>query len=222
MITFLFPDFEHFPDIAQADPHGLLAVGGDLKPETLLKAYRSGIFPWYNEGEPICWYAPPERCVIFPDRIKVSKSMKQLLRKGMFRYSWDQAFDAVVHNCAHVVRPEQDGTWIVSAMQHAYRTMHQLGHAHSVEVWQDGALVGGLYGIVQGDVFCGESMFSLVPNASKAALIHLCDAFTFKLIDCQVPNPHLLSMGAELMPRSQFTELLNALSKENGRSAAGK
>lgn len=216
MINFLFPDFKHFPDITAADAHGLLAVGGDLRPETLLMAYRSGIFPWYNEGEPICWYAPPERCIIYPDKIKVSKSMKQLLRKGMFRYSLNEAFDAVIHNCANITRPEQDGTWIVSEMEQAYKKMHQLGHAHSVEVWQNDMLAGGLYGIVQGGVFCGESMFSLVPNASKAALIHLCEAFSFKLIDCQVPNPHLLSMGAELVSRSHFMELLNTFSKQDG------
>ncbi|OJV53815.1 MAG: leucyl/phenylalanyl-tRNA--protein transferase [Bacteroidetes bacterium 43-16] len=212
-IFFLSAEFDQFPDPGQADESGLLAVGGNLAPETLLKAYRSGIFPWYNEDEPICWFCPGERCVIFPDKIKISKSMQQLLKKQVFTITRNQAFDQVIEHCAGVFRPDQDGTWIVEEMQAAYKQMHTLGHASSIEVWQGERLVGGLYGIEQGAVFCGESMFSLVPNASKAALIHLCTRYDYKLIDCQVENPHLMSMGAELLPRQAFLDLLERLEK---------
>ncbi len=211
MITFLFEDFKQFPDIEQADEHGLLAIGGNLNSETLLKAYRLGIFPWYSEDEPICWFAPPERCVIFTEKIKVSKSMKQLMKKNVFAITRNQAFDKVIEHCAKVGRKEQDGTWIVNDMQTAYKQMHQLGHASSIEVWHNNELVGGLYGIEQGDVFCGESMFSLISNASKLALIHLCQSYRYQLIDCQIENPHLISMGAEMISRSRFTGLLTQL-----------
>ncbi|MBL7707130.1 MAG: leucyl/phenylalanyl-tRNA--protein transferase [Taibaiella sp.] len=210
-IYFLAEDFEQFPDPEQADESGLLAVGGNLAPETLLKAYRAGIFPWYNEEEPICWFSPGERCVILRDKVRISKSMRQLFNKGIFTITRNQAFDQVIAHCATVLRPEQEGTWIVAEMQKAYKRMHALGHASSIEVWQNEKLVGGLYGIEQGGVFCGESMFSLAPNASKAALIHLCTSYDYALIDCQVENPHLLSMGAELMPRHEFLELLQRL-----------
>lgn len=211
-IYFLSEDFDVFPDPEQADESGLLAIGGNLSPGTLLKAYSSGIFPWYNEDEPICWFSPEERCVIFTDKIKVSKSMRQLLRKNVFTITCNQAFEQVIEHCAGVFRPDQDGTWIVAEMQQAYKQMHALGHATSIEVWQNEQLVGGLYGIEQGAVFCGESMFSLVPNASKAALIHLCSDYGYALIDCQVENPHLLSMGAEIIGRHQFLELLHTYS----------
>lgn len=210
-IYFLAEDFDQFPDPEQADESGLLAVGGNLAPETLLKAYHAGIFPWYNEDEPICWFSPGERCVIFRDRVRISKSMRQLFNKGIFTITRNLAFEQVMAHCATVVRPDQEGTWIVEDMQKAYKKMHALGHASSIEVWQNEKLVGGLYGVEQGAVFCGESMFSLVPNASKAALIHLCTSYDYALIDCQVENPHLLSMGAELMPRHEFLELLQRL-----------
>lgn len=210
-IYFLPEDFDEFPDPEQADDSGLLAIGGNLSPGTLLKAYSSGIFPWYNEDEPICWFCPEERCVIFTDKIKISKSMQQLFKKKVFTITRNQAFEQVIAHCANVYRPDQDGTWIVPEMQQAYMQMHALGHATSIEVWQNEQLVGGLYGIEQGPVFCGESMFSLVPNASKAALIHLCSEYNYALIDCQVENPHLLSMGAELIERHQFLELLRTL-----------
>lgn len=211
MTTLLADNFLHFPDIKQADEYGLLAIGGNLNPKTLMKAYSEGIFPWYNEDEPICWFAPPERCVIFPEKIKISKSMQQVMKKDNFTITKNQAFEQVIMHCAKVNRKDQDGTWIVSEMQQAYKKMHLLGHATSIEVWQDGTLIGGLYGIEQGLVFCGESMFSLKANASKLALIHLCKMCNYHLIDCQVENPHLMSMGAEIVSRSQFTSLLKSL-----------
>jgi leucyl/phenylalanyl-tRNA--protein transferase len=199
-----------FPDPALADPDGLLAIGGDLSPERLKNAYASGIFPWFSEGDPILWFAPHERCVIFPERVKVSKSMQKVLQSGLFQITWDQAFAQVIRGCAVVDRTKQgqDGTWITDDMQEAYLKLHELGMAHSVEVWRDGQLVGGLYGVVVNKVFCGESMFSLVSNASKAALISLCRSGRFELIDCQLPNPHLMSLGAELIPRKEYLKIL--------------
>lgn len=210
-IYFLPEDFEAFPDPESAEDSGLLAIGGNLKPGSLMKAYSSGIFPWYNEGEPICWFSPEERCVIFKEKVRISKSMRQLLKKNVFTITRNQAFEQVMEYCAGTARPGQDGTWIIPEMQKAYKKMHALGYATSIEVWQNEELVGGLYGIEQGAVFCGESMFSRVPNASKAALIHLCSDYDYALIDCQVENPHLLSMGAEVIKRHQFLELLRRL-----------
>ncbi|RQO32540.1 leucyl/phenylalanyl-tRNA--protein transferase [Taibaiella sp. KBW10] len=202
--------FTHFPDVTLAEPDGLLAIGGNLEPETLQKAYNNGIFPWYSEGEPICWYAPPARCVIFPEHIKISKSMRPLLRSGRFQLTMDQAFEQVILQCAEIVRLDQDGTWILPEMQAAYLLLHQTGKAHSVEVWEDGELVGGLYGVVVHNVFCGESMFSKRSNASKAALIWLCTQHEYRLIDCQVPNDHLMSLGATMIPRADYTAYLKA------------
>lgn len=198
-----------FPDSALADPDGLLAIGGDLSPERLQNAYASGIFPWFSEGDPILWFAPHERCVIFPDQVKLSKSMRKLLKSGMFKMTWDQAFEQVIRSCAHVDRSKQgqDGTWITDDMQQAYIELHNLGLAHSLEVWQGDTVVGGLYGVVTNNVFCGESMFSLVSNASKAALICLCQSGKFELIDCQLPNPHLMSLGATLIPRKDYLRI---------------
>ncbi len=199
-----------FPDPALADPDGLLAIGGDLTPERLQSAYSNGIFPWFSEGDPILWFAPHERCVVFPEKLKISKSMRQVLNSGMFRISWDQAFEQVIKCCAKVDRSKQgqDGTWITDDMQQAYTNLHQLGMAHSVEVWHENNLVGGLYGVVVNKVFCGESMFSLMSNASKAAFIALCQSQCFELIDCQLPNDHLMSLGAELIPAKHYLEIL--------------
>lgn len=199
-----------FPDPALADPDGLLAIGGDLTPERLQSAYSNGIFPWFSEGDPILWFAPHERCVVFPKKVKISKSMRKVLNSGMFRISWDQAFEQVIKCCAKVDRSKQgqDGTWITDDMQQAYINLHQLGMAHSVEVWHENNLVGGLYGVVVNKVFCGESMFSLMSNASKAAFISLCQSQRFELIDCQLPNDHLMSLGAELIPAKQYLEIL--------------
>ena len=197
-----------FPNPVLAEPDGLLAIGGDLSRERLILAYKNGIFPWFSEGDPICWYAPKERCVIYPDKIKISKSMNKILRDGSFIVTFDEAFEDVIANCAQTPRKEQDGTWITTAMQNAYIDLHGAGWAHSVEVWQDGTLVGGLYGVQINVVFCGESMFSLVSNASKAALIWLCRNPEYQLIDCQLPNDHLMRMGAEMISQKIYNALL--------------
>jgi leucyl/phenylalanyl-tRNA--protein transferase len=210
MVFQLLPDLIQFPDPALAEDDGLLAYGGDLSEARLRLAYSLGIFPWYSEGDAILWYAPHERCVIFPEKIKVSKSMSQLLKKDVFHITSNQNFEAVILSCARVPRKDQDGTWITNDMQNAYINLHKKGVAHSVEVWQEGRLVGGLYGIIVNHVFCGESMFSLVPNASKAALIWLSRNPGLKLIDCQLPNQHLLSMGAEMIDSGIFRQILKA------------
>ena len=198
-----------FPDPALANEDGLLAIGGDLSAERLILAYHNGIFPWFSENDPIWWYSPHERCVIYPDRIKVSKSMKQTLKNGSFKVTVNLAFEKVIANCAKIPRKHQPGTWITKEMQEAYLNLHGLGWAHSVEVWQNDHLVGGLYGIALGNVFCGESMFSLVSNASKTALIFLCQQTNFELIDCQLPNGHLLSLGAEMIDRKTYMKFFN-------------
>jgi len=209
-MVFRLPEDEIvFPRPELADPDGLLAVGGDLRTERLLLAYENGIFPWFSDDDPICWYAPHERCVIFPERVKVSKSMGKVLSSGVFKVTWNKAFKAVIGHCAKTVRKDQPGTWITQQMQDAYLALHEAGHAASVEVWQDELLVGGLYGVLMNDVFCGESMFSLRSNASKAALITLCRSGQFKLIDCQMPNDHLMSLGAEMIGAEEFRRWLN-------------
>lgn len=208
-MVFRLPENEIvFPNPALADPDGLLAVGGDLSIERLLLAYQNGIFPWFSDDDPICWYSPHERCVIYPSEIKVSKSMAKVFKSGTFTITFNEAFREVIVNCAKVGRKDQPGTWITQEMQDAYTSLHEKGYANSVEVWQDGVLVGGLYGVEVNDVFCGESMFSLVSNASKTALIWLCQTNRFKLIDCQLPNDHLMSLGAEMITRAQYDEFL--------------
>jgi leucyl/phenylalanyl-tRNA---protein transferase len=202
----LFPPGDH------AVKSGLLAVGGDLSPERLLAAYRKGIFPWYAGGEPILWWSPDPRFVLLPDELRVSRSMRQFLRKGLVRITFDQDFQGVISACKKP-RPDQDDTWITEEMQEAYCALHELGYAHSVEVWQDGTLAGGLYGVSLGCTFFGESMFSTLPNASKAALITLVRRLRergFAMIDCQVETAHLGSLGARPIPRREFHELLNA------------
>ncbi|MCX2485090.1 leucyl/phenylalanyl-tRNA--protein transferase [Pedobacter sp. MR2016-24] len=197
-----------FPDPSLAEPDGLLAIGGDLSRDRLILAYQHGIFPWFSEGDPICWFSPHERCVIYPNQVKVSKSMKKVLKDEIFTVTMDTAFEEVIASCAQTPRRDQDGTWITTAMQDAYIDLHQNGWAHSVEVWYDDQLAGGLYGMHINNVFCGESMFSLMSNASKTALIWLCQTNKFSLIDCQVPNDHLLSLGAEMISRETYTAIL--------------
>lgn len=209
-MVFSLPEDELvFPDPKLADPDGLLAVGGDLSRQRLLLAYENGIFPWFSEDDPICWYSPPERCVLFPERVKVSKSMAKILRDGTFKLRVNANFKEVIQRCASVPRKDQDGTWITSAMQQAYIDLHEAKFAHSVEVYQGNSLVGGLYGLLINGVFCGESMFSTISNASKAALIGLCQQGNCRLIDCQIPNPHLMSLGAEMISRDAYLNLLN-------------
>jgi leucyl/phenylalanyl-tRNA--protein transferase len=206
------PDRLHFPPVEHADADGILAIGGDLRVERLLLAYHSGIFPWYEEGQPIIWWAPDPRFVLYPDRLRISKSMQRVVRSNRFSSTWDKAFSAVIQHCRHIPRSGQSGTWITPQMEAAYGELHKAGHAHSVEVWQDGELVGGLYGVIVGRCFCGESMFTSVPNASKYALIKLVEHLKTKgieLIDSQVANPHMTRMGAELIPRSQYLTYLD-------------
>ncbi|MGA9271379.1 MAG: leucyl/phenylalanyl-tRNA--protein transferase [Lutimonas sp.] len=202
-----------FPDVELASPDGILAIGGDLSPERLLLAYQRGIFPWFSEGEPIVWYSPEKRMVLFPKELKVSKSMKQLIRKETYRITWNQNFEDVIEACQASPRKDQDGTWITEEMRRAYIRLHELGHAKSVEVWRDEELVGGLYGIDLGHVFCGESMFSRESNTSKLAFINLVQELereNYRLIDCQIYTAHLASLGAREIPRKEFTKLLTA------------
>lgn len=200
-----------FPPVETADENGLLAIGGDLSPERLILAYKSGIFPWFNEGEPVIWYSPPERMVLFLDDLKVSKSMEKVLKNANFRISFNEHFAEVIHHCKTIDRPGQKGTWITREMQKAYIALHELGYAKSVEVWQEDRLVGGLYGIDLGHIFTGESMFSLVSNASKVAFIYLNQILkehNYLLLDCQVYNEHLASLGAVEIPRDVFMQYL--------------
>jgi len=197
-----------FPDTALASEDGLLAVGGDLSTKRLLLAYHNGIFPWYNDDTPILWYSPHERFVLFPDELRISKSMRRVLRSGKFAVTFDQCFEKVIDACSMVPREGQDGTWITSDMKNAYILLHKKGYAHSVEVWEEEQLVGGLYGVRVGSVFCGESMFSLVSNASKIALINLCNSGDYTLIDCQVYTEHLESMGARMISGKEYLGIL--------------
>lgn len=201
----------YFPPVTQADKYGLLAIGGDLSPERLVLAYRSGIFPWFDAHDPILWWAPPKRMVLFFDELKVSKSMRLLLKKNVFRITFNTDFRAVIANCKQIYREGQDGTWITDDMQQAYIRLHESGIAKSVEVWQESELVGGLYGVDLGHVFCGESMFSTVSNASKAAFIFLArklQAENYSLLDCQNHNDHLESLGAREIARDDFMKFL--------------
>jgi leucyl/phenylalanyl-tRNA--protein transferase len=197
-----------FPDATLAEDDGLLAAGGDLSTARLLLAYQNGIFPWYNDDTPILWYSPHERFVLFPCELKISGSMRKVLRSGRFRITSDQFFEKVIEACSAVERKGQDGTWITNDMKEAYIRLHHQGHAHSVEVWEHDKLVGGMYGVQIGTVFCGESMFSLVSNASKTALISLCESENYTLIDCQVHTEHLESMGARMISRKEYMDIL--------------
>jgi leucyl/phenylalanyl-tRNA---protein transferase len=207
MPVFRIPDDLVFPDPALAEEDGLLGVGGDLSSERLLLAYRNGIFPWFSKGEPIMWWSPDPRCVLHPERLKVSTSLRQALKKGDYEVRFDTCFKDVIKHCSAAKRKGQRGTWITKEMIESYIYLHELGYAHSTEVFMGGELAGGLYGISIGMTYSGESMFHLRPEASKIALYHLVQRlkeWKFPLIDCQVTNPHLLSLGAEEMPRKEF------------------
>lgn len=198
-----------FPSVDTATSDGLLAVGGDLSPERLLLAYRSGIFPWFEYEEPILWWSPDPRFVLFPDKLKVSKSMKQILRNGDFRVTVNQSFTEVIEACSEIKRQGQHATWITSHMKTAYKNLYDLGYAKSVEVWQDEKLVGGLYGVDIGNgIFSGESMFSKVSNASKVGFITFIQNSNYTLIDCQVHTNHLESLGADSISRELFLEYI--------------
>jgi len=202
-----------FPPVGQADPDGLLAVGGDLSTERLLLAYRRGIFPWY-EGRYILWWCPDPRFVLFPDELKESKSMKQLIKRDAFDFRTDTAFSDVISNCKTISRKGQESTWITDEVRAAYTRLHEAGYAHSAEAWLDGQLAGGLYGIRMGNVFFGESMFSRRSNASKYAFIRYIRQLRdegVQLIDCQVYTEHLESLGARMIPRAGFISLLDRL-----------
>ena len=201
-----------FPDVELAldEPNGLLAVGGNLSPPRLMAAYRAGIFPWYNHDQPILWWSPNPRLVMFPDKLRVSRSLQKTIKKNSFQITFDCAFGAVITACAQPRAQEKD-TWISQDISQAYTTLYELGHAHSVEVWYKNELVGGLYGIAIGKVFFGESMFHRMSNASKVAYVGLIEQLKiwgFQLIDCQVETEHLLSLGAENISRRDFTSLL--------------
>jgi len=213
---------DDFPDVSTAleDPNGLLAIGGDLSAPRLLAAYRRGIFPWYDARQPILWWCPDPRAVLFPDEFHVSRSLRRTLRRERYCISIDQAFDAVIDACARIRGP--GNTWITPAMQAAYRSLHGSGHAHSIEVWADDVLAGGVYGVAIGRVFFGESMFSRATDASKVALVRLmalAGELDIRLIDCQVPSAHLFSLGSRLIPRAEFCRLL-ARYLEGGPSPA--
>ena len=202
----------YFPPIDSAFPDGLLAVGGDLSPERLMLAYRLGIFPWYNPQEPILWWSPDPRLVLFPEELKVAKSMHSYFNQAKFSVTYNKDFELVMRSCANVSRAGNDGTWISEEMVEAYSQLHKLGFAHSVEVWKEGELVGGLYGVAFGKVFFGESMFTRISNASKFAFISLVRILKekeFYLIDCQQETKHLISLGARSIPRTEFQEYLD-------------
>ncbi len=199
-----------FPNVDEATEDGLLAIGGDLSPERLLLAYKRGIFPWFEDRQPILWWSPDPRFVLFPEKLKVSKSMRQVLRNKEFVVTVNKDFPQVINECSKAKRDGQSGTWITQSMIDAYLELHKLGYAKSVEVWQDNKLVGGLYGIdLENGIFCGESMFAKVSNASKVAFISFIQNTNYKLIDCQVYTNHLESLGAEDISRNEFISLIN-------------
>jgi len=197
------------PDTALVEPDGLLAAGGDLSTERLIEAYKQGIFPWYSDDQPILWWSPNPRCTLKPEQAYTSKSLKKHIRKTKPRLSFDLAFEDVIHHCTRL--NSDDGTWITREMEEAYIALHHLGIAHSVEVWENNELTGGLYGLAIGRCFFGESMFSLKPNSSKVAFTSLCaqlHQWDYALVDCQVENPHLLSLGANCIDRTDFLTIL--------------
>ncbi len=211
--TYSFPHPSH----ALTEPDGLLAVGGDLSPERLISAYINGIFPWYSHGQPILWWSPNPRAVLFPEKLHLSKSLKKLLRKKNFHMTMNKAFEQVIFHCSKTPRKDQDDTWITDEMQLAYLHLHELGIAQSAECWLGDELVGGLYGLAIGKVFFGESMFAHKSNASKLAFVHLLDELKkddYALIDCQVTTDHLLTLGAEEIPRDRFLELVAQHSRD--------
>ncbi|GAB4357680.1 MAG: leucyl/phenylalanyl-tRNA--protein transferase [Gammaproteobacteria bacterium] len=213
------PGEDPFPPLSEAleEPDGLLAIGGNLSPRLLLTAYRQGIFPWFSDGQPILWWSPDPRAVLFPEKLHVSRSLRKTLRRGLYRVTMNRCFSAVITGCANS-RRDHEGTWITEEMQQAYERLAEMGFAHSLEVWQESELVGGLYGVALGRVFFGESMFSRRRDASKVALVALTKAMVeggYRLIDCQLYSSHLESLGAELIPRSQFATLIGQWTAED-------
>ncbi len=227
MIYLLASDAETpFPDIelAETEPNGLLALGGDLSTTRLINAYRSGIFPWYNDDQPILWWSPDPRTVFFPGHLKVSRSLRKSIKKARFTATFDHAFSDVIHACSEPRNIEEE-TWLNRSMIQAYLELHQLGYAHSVDIWQDDKLVGGLYGVSLGSVFFGESMFSRENDASKLALIHLANKlaeWNYKMIDCQVHSPHLVTLGAIDICRRSFKKNLQRWCGQSHRQGSWK
>lgn len=220
MPIYQIPAQHIFPDPWLAEPSGLLGVGGDLHPDRLLLAYRKGIFPWYSEGYPICWHSPDPRYVLVPSELHVGRSLKKRMRRGDYEVRMDTAFEEVMRRCGEVPRPEQDGTWITEEMVAGYTGLFERGHAHSVEAWRDGELVGGLYGVAVGGLFAGESMFALAPDASKVAFATFVPQLArwgFGLIDCQMETAHLSRFGARNISRAQYLRALAALSSQPDR-----
>ncbi len=198
-------------DLALEEPNGLIAIGGELSTERLLEAYKKGIFPWYSEGDPVLWYSPNPRMVITKDKLHISKSLDKVLQSGRFEIRTDTNFEQVIQQCRAIKRKDQDSTWIDDDMVRAYTQMHHQGYARSIEVYEDDQLIGGLYGVAMGKVFFGESMFSCKSNASKVAFVYLLQNTDYQLIDCQVENPHLKSLGAFNIERSAFMLKLKEL-----------
>ena len=208
---FLLSNELYFPPVTEADEEGILAIGGDLSTQRLILAYRNGIFPWYSDDEPIIWWCPNPRFVLFPDEIKISKSMRAVVKKQTYSFTINNCFNNVIKNCKTINREGQSGTWISEEVIDAYTNLHNLGYALSAETWKNNKLVGGLYGVKMGNIFFGESMFSLSPNASKFAFIQLVKHLKnegVKLIDCQVYTNHLESLGAKMIDRNDFMRLL--------------
>ncbi len=221
MPVFLLSDRIAFPPPELSQEDGLLAIGGDLSEKRLLRAYSMGIFPWYSEGSPILWWSPDPRLVLLPDEMKVSRSLQQVLKKGVFTVTTDRVFDEVIRNCAKIHQKKQGGTWITDDMMRAYLRLHDSGFAHSVESWYGGELVGGLYGVALGAAFFGESMFTKMSNASKVAFVTLVRQLAkwgFTLIDCQIATGHLMTFGAREIPRSEFLWLLGRALEKGTRA----
>ena len=209
------PDLFPHPESALRDPDGLLAVGGDLSPERLVAAYERGIFPWFNEGQPILWWSPDPRAVLVPDELHISRSLRRTLKRDQFSITIDRAFDAVIAGCSE--SRADTGTWITPEMRQAYQSLHELGSAHSIEIWQGESLAGGLYGVGVGRMFAGESMFSAVTDASKVAMVALtwrCRDIGVELIDCQLPTPHLERLGIKCIPRAEYLQRIGDLHQQ--------
>lgn len=225
MAIFQLTDKQIFPPPHLADEDGLLAVGGDLSSGRLLEAYSNGIFPWYIKSFPILWWSPDPRLVLFPEELETSRSLKQVIKREIFKITTDAAFEEVINNCARIQRRGSQGTWLTDEMIKAYIILHDMGYAHSVESWHDNELVGGLYGIAIGGVFFGESMFTKMSNASKVAFVKIVEnlkRWGFVIIDCQVVTRHLINMGARTIPRSEFLGILKwALKKKTEKWGAG-